>query len=157
MFNLYYNLIIMENCCKDKKCCDNPIVTLTIVRISLGLFYLLFGLMKLFLMWPDAVTAMMTSLYWLEWVPALLLAWFVILTEIFWGIFILLWNKVPRILYKLALIWFIIIPVVWFLSTAIWTKDMLKTLFFHIQVTLVAIALLFSAPKCGFWITWDKE
>lgn len=141
-----------------EKSCNSPVTSLTIVRISLGLFYILFGAMKLFMMWPDMVAGMMTGIYWLEWIYASLLAWAVMLTEFVWGIFILLWSKIPKILYKLTLIWFVSIPVVWFLS--VWINDeanMLKELFFHLQVTMVALALLFSDPKCGFWITWNKD
>lgn len=140
---------------------NNIVVSLTFVRIAVGLFFAMFGWFKLFIAWPDAITQMMANLFWVNNNIALILAWFTIIVELVWGIIILLWNKIPRILHNITLLLFIWINIVWFVvaqvipDIAMW--DMLNQFFWHLQLLLVLIWLLFAPIKCVFWFTWDNK
>lgn len=68
-------------------------------RIILGLLMLVPGLMKLFVMGPDAVVGMMSGIGLFSWAPAFW-AWVLILSEILFGIAILAkwklkWTTIP--------------------------------------------------------------
>lgn len=139
----------------------NTVISLTIVRMSVGLFFMLYWAFKLFIAWPAAIVAMMANLFWVEPTLASYLAWFLILLELIWGFLIILWNIVSRTLYNTILVAFIWIIVVGFTVTYYGSgapmADVLTQWFWHLQLLLVTIALIYAPIKCAFWITGDNN
>ncbi len=137
-------------------CTDNPVLALFLVRLGVGLFFLLFGAMKLFIMGPVAVSQMMVHLFGFQLGLANIAAWLVILTELVGGILVILGKLIPRILYKFSLLGFSIITVVGFISAHMGTEDMMKQLLWHGMLLLAIFGLFVARPKSPCGICGDK-
>lgn len=145
-----------------KSCCSTGCTgtALGLVRIGVGVFFTAFGMMKLIMMGPDMVAGMMGKLFGVDASLALIMAWVVIISELFGGILVLLGKLVPKILYQLSLLSFLVITIVGFVS-AHWLSSGIgfdaKQLLWHFQLLLMITALLASSPKCPMGLTGDKE
>lgn len=138
----------------DKKCCgDNPVMALGLARIGVGLFFTLFGAMKLFMMGPDAIVTMMSNLFGVTGAIALVMAWVVIITELAGGIAVLLGKLVPKSIYRLSLLGFAVITVVGFIAAHTGQADTPKQLLWHGMLLFVILGLMAAAPRCPMGIT----
>ncbi len=134
--------------------CPGPVMALFMVRMGVGIFFLGFGLIKLFVSGPEGVTGMMAGLFGVSGAIAQLLAWIVIITELGGGLAVILGKLVPRIIYQLAIWGFVTINIVGFMS-ANWLKnesgfDIMQFLW-HLMLLMVLVGLLLVGPKspCG--------
>lgn len=143
---------------KKNKCCSGgPTMALGLTRIGVGLFFALFGAMKLVMMGPDAVANMMTGLFGLEGGLALGLAWVVIIAELGGGVMVLAGKLVQKLVYKLSLLGFAIITVVGFIAAHMGSEDMLKQLLWHGMLLFTILGLMMAAPKCPMGITGECD
>lgn len=128
---------------------------LTLVRIGVAVFFIFFGALKLFGMGPDATAAMMESTLGLSGAIGAVAAWLVIIAELFGGIVILLGAMMPKQFYQFSLGVLVLITVVGFFGAHAPKEmsEMLKELFWHLQIALAMLGLMMSEPKCAFGIT----
>lgn len=134
-----------------KSHCNNPVLGLMLPRIGVGLFFLVFGLMKI--MDPSSVEGMIGNLFGFSGILQTLTAWVLILAELVGGLFIILGSKVPLKLYKLSIMALIIVTIVGFITAHAGADDMIKQLLWHVMLLLVMLGLLHSRPMCPMGIT----
>ena len=132
-------------------CSDKPVLALALTRIGVGLFFALFGAMKLFVMGPDAfMNGMIIKAVGLSGTAAVIATWAVILTELVGGIFVLLGKLVPRMLYYFSLLGFAIITVVGYIT--VYGGDQ-KQLLWHGMLLFILVGLMMAAPRCPMGLT----
>ncbi len=129
---------------------------LALVRLGVGVFFALFGLMKFMgaLGGDPMVTNMVAGIFGATGVVLTVLVWGLILTELVGGIFVIMGNLVPKLFYQLSLIGFLIIDLVSMFT--VHSGDT-KQLLWHGMLFLVVLGLLVSEPKCCCGITGDKK
>ncbi|MCB9809560.1 DoxX family protein [Candidatus Peribacteria bacterium] len=120
-----------------------------------GVFVLFFfpGLQKI--QDPSSFIPMIEAGFGLSGTVAVIVAWLVILAEVFGGLAILLGKLVPRSLYKFSVFGLLLVSLgILYLQTAdpammmMWSTTLL--------IILVLVGLLFSAPLCSMGITGYK-
>lgn len=141
------------------KQCGNGALALAFVRIAVGLFFVMFGAMKLFMMGPDAIVKMMGDFLGLTDTTALAAAWVLMLTEFVGGMIVLAGGLVPRILYHASLLGFAVITIVGYTSKFLpmGMPDAAMQGLWHGMLLLIIFGLFFASPKCPLGITGDKK
>ncbi|MCF7812565.1 DoxX family protein [Candidatus Gracilibacteria bacterium] len=147
-----------KSCC----CCHNPALALFLVRIGVGLLFLLPGIDK----WLGGVenfAGMLEGMVGLTGTAGLVAAWLVVLFEVLGGLFILLGKIVPKPLYKISVLGLFVISVVALLgvhlpaATDQWAGTNIVQLFFQVLATLGLVALWVTYPLCPLGITGCKS
>ena len=136
--------------------CRSAACGLGLTRIGVGLFFALFGAMKLFAMGPSAFQAeIIEGGVGLSGFAALAATWLVIAFELVGGIIILLGKIVkPQIAYRVSLLGLTVITVVSFLT--VHSPDAMQFLW-HGMLFLVLLGLIYSPPMCPCGITGCKS
>jgi uncharacterized membrane protein YphA (DoxX/SURF4 family) len=120
----------------------NPELGLFLIRISLGIFFLSFGAMKLIDI--EGVGGFFSSIFGIKEQIALYLAWFVALVEVFGGLILLLGVFLPKVLYRLAVLSFMVITLVGYFAYHLKTPGIIVQGFWHAQLLMTLLALVFS-------------
>jgi uncharacterized membrane protein YphA (DoxX/SURF4 family) len=145
----------------DTSCCANNALGLGLVRIGVGLLFLVMGLSKL--MMPEMVQGMLQNLLGVEAQASVIWYWILVIAEVGGGIVILLGKIVPKNLYYAALAASAVVMIVALITAVIpavmdGTYPMAKRdLMLHISTLLTIIGLMWMKPMCILGITGDKE
>ncbi len=139
--------------CSSESCCENPGLGLGVLRIAVVMLFFPAGIMKL--MNPEMIIGMVQNNVGISGTLGVLLAWAVIATEVGGSIFVLLGNKVPRVLYKLSLLGFMVVLLVAILTVHAPGGDMMAILS-HILMLASVFSLMVTTPTCLVGATGKK-
>jgi len=135
-------------------CCENPALGLGMLRLGVVLLFLGAGVLKI--MNPAIIQGLIQNQIGVTGTLGIVLAWIVTVTEVGGSILVFLGKLVPKILYKLSLLGFLIILVVVMLTIYIPRHDPMSILSHVLMITSV-LCLLFTKPMCPQGIFGDKE
>ena len=133
-----------------KKCAlgcslDGPIVAFWLIRMGVVLLFLIPGVMKF--MNPDMFLGMLEAKLGLFGVAKVIAYWAVVIVEIFGAILVAFGKFVPLVLYRLALLGFLVILLVATASVH-WGNNM--AMLSHFLMILNVLALLVTRPRSPF-------
>ena len=150
-FFVFLNFKIkMKNC--STCCCDNPALALGLIRVGIVLLFLIPGVMKF--MNPDMFLGMLEAKVGLTGLAKTAGYWAVVIVEVLGAIAVALGNLVPRMLYKVALLGFLVILIV-AIATVHWGNSM--GVLSHFLMMLNVVALIVTRPMCPIGVCGDKS
>ncbi len=129
---------------------------LALTRIGVGLFFALFGLMKFMgaLKSDPQLFGMVEGIFGTGGMMLTVLVWGLVAAELGGGIMVILGKLVPKIMYQLSLVSFIIITVI---GTVFMHMGNVPQMLWHGMLMLILVGLIMSEPKCACGITGSKK
>ncbi len=154
-FCLFHFLITQTNMKKGNSasCMSRPDVALGLVRLAVGLLFLIPGIMKFNS--PEMFQGMLGDMFGLTGGALMLAFWLVVLFEALGGLFVILGKLIPWQLYKVSLFGQLIILLVALFAVHIPGEMPMRepVILFHILGVASLVGLLVTPPMCPCGMT----